>query len=110
MHRHSRHPSRTRHRSGRITTVVAVLLIAVMAQINGTVTASASTPDPAVWVGSPFAGTWPNEDGCPDDYPSDTCSLPSVHHIVYTNPVGGYLDDWAADLQGVSPGTPVVLY
>jgi hypothetical protein len=33
-----------------------------------------------------------------------------VHHIVYTNPVGGYLDDWAGDLQGVTAGTGVYLY
>lgn len=73
--------------------------------------AYASTPDPAVWVGSPFSGSWPNSSGCVGAvYPSNQCSLPSVHHIVYYNPVGNYLDDWAADFQGVSAGTGVYLY
>lgn len=70
-----------------------------------------STVDPAVWIGSPFRGTWPNTVGCAGaSYPSSSCSLPSVHHIVYYNPVGGYLDDWAADFQSVSAGTSVYLY
>lgn len=67
-----------------------------------------ATTDPAVWIGSPFNGTWPNLDGCPATYPSPDCSLPSVHHILYYN--GAYLDDWAADLQSVSYGTGVYLY
>jgi hypothetical protein len=69
----------------------------------GTATAPVSSA-PLVWIGAPFHGTWPNTAGCAGaQYPSDQCSLPSVHHIVY-------LGDWAADLQSVATGTPVVLY
>jgi hypothetical protein len=70
----------------------------------------ASTPSgstPAAWVGSPFAGAWPNADGCNGAaFPSASCSLPNVHWWLANAPQG----NWAADLQGVGPGTPVVLY
>lgn len=75
--------------------------------------ASASTPDPAVWVGSPVNGNWPNTAGCAGaTYPSASCSLPTVHHIVYSSSFnwGTGIDDWAADDQGVSPGERVMLY
>lgn len=91
--------------------VILSMLLGVAATLLMQTPAMASTADPAVWVGSPFNGNWPNSSGCAGAvYPSDTCSLPSVHHIVYSNPVGGFLDDWAADLQGVSAGTSVTLY
>jgi hypothetical protein len=91
-------------------TILALLFVGA-ALLGGTTAAHASTSDPAVWVGSPFSGNWPNSDGCAGAvYPSDNCSLPSVHHIVYYNPVGNFLDDWAADFQGVSAGTSVYLY
>lgn len=89
--------------------VIAVIFAGLV--VGTTRSAHASTADPAVWVGSPFNGNWPNSNGCPAAYPSDTCSLPSVHRIVYYNPVGGYLDDWAADIgQGLPAGTGVYLY
>lgn len=72
----------------------------------------ASTPDPAVWVGSPVQGTWPNSVGCPATYPSAKCSLPSVHHIAFSTTFdwGTTKSDWAADLQSVPEGRRVVLY
>jgi hypothetical protein len=78
--------------------------------------ATASTPDPAVWVGSPVNGTWPNTAGCAGaTYPSPPngdCSLPTVHHITYysTFDWGTTIDDWASDDQGVVPGERVMLY
>ncbi len=92
----------------RLSIVVAVFVVSTMGMISS---AHASTADPAVWLGSPFSGNWPNSAGCAGAvYPSDQCSLPYVHHIVYYNPVGNYLDDWAADFQGVSAGVGVYLY
>jgi hypothetical protein len=74
---------------------------------------SASTPDPAVWIGSPVNGTWPNTAGCAGaGYPSDACSLPTVHHTVYSSSFdwGTTINDWAADDQGVPAGRRVMLY
>ncbi|MBB4910575.1 M23 family metallopeptidase [Actinophytocola algeriensis] len=55
-------------------------------------TSTAAAAEPAVWVGSPLAATWPTGS-----------SLPSQHHIPYNG-------DWSADLQSVRVGAPVVLY
>jgi hypothetical protein len=85
----------------------------VMSIIGFSVPATASTPDPAVWVGSPGNGNWPNTAGCAGaTYPSESCSLPTVHHIVYSSTFdwGTTIDDWAADDQGVVPGERVMLY
>ena len=60
----------------------------------------------SVWVGSPFRGTWPISAGCPSSFPSSTCSQPSSHWWLANAPQG----DWAADLQNVGVGQPVVLY
>ena len=86
--------------------VVSVALVAP--QVTASPQASAAT-DPAVWVGSPMNATWPNTDGCSGSgymFPSATCSLPAVHHWLAYAPLG----DWAADLQHVAVGQPVVLY
>jgi hypothetical protein len=81
---------------------VSVLIMLLGVLFGPAAPAGAATP--AVWVGSPFKGTWPNAVGCSGaTYPSVNCSLPSVHH----NP---YLGDWAADFQSVAAGTGVYLY
>ncbi|MGO4341547.1 hypothetical protein [Pedococcus sp. 2YAF34] len=76
--------------------------------------AAASTPDPAVWVGSPVNGRWPNRDDCAGAvFPSDLCSLPTVHHAVYPSSFDwgtSWGGDWAADDQGVYAGERVMLY
>jgi hypothetical protein len=75
--------------------------------------ASASTPDPAAWVGSPINGAWPDTNGCAGAaYPSSNCSLPWVHHITYATSYdwGSGVNDWAADLQRVNAGQRVMLY
>jgi hypothetical protein len=97
----------------KLTAAAAVIMAAMVPALLSMPPAAASTPDPAVWIGSPVNGTWPNKAGCPGaTYPSDSCSLPTVHHIVYysTFDWGTGIDDWAADDQGVTPGERVMLY
>lgn len=97
----------------RLTAAFAVLVTYLAALFATADSAAASTPDPAVWVGSPVSGAWPNTDGCSGaSYPSSACSLPTVHHAVYQSSFdwGSGLSDWAADDQGVSPGQRVMLY
>jgi hypothetical protein len=95
---------------------VSLLLVAGIAGgevITTADPAAASTPDPAVWIGSPVNGTWPNTDGCAGaTFPSADCSLPTTHHTVYSSAFdwGWTVSDWAADDQGVAPGQRVVLY
>lgn len=68
---------------------------------------TSSADGDSVWVGAPFTGHWPNANGCSGaTFPSYTCSLPSVHWWLARAPQG----DWAADVQGVTPGTAVRLY
>src|SRR5262249_55169083 len=70
------------YRLGMWSVFTVAALVTSIASLSAS--ASASTPDPAVWVGSPVNGTWPNTAGCAGaTYPSDSCSLPTVHHIVY---------------------------
>lgn len=68
--------------------------------------APAPSDGDSVWVGSPIRGTWPTGAGCPSTFPSSSCSQPSAHWWLANAPQG----DWAADLQNVGVGTPVVLY
>jgi hypothetical protein len=71
----------------------------------GTTTPPPSTDPPAVWVGMPFNGAWPDTQGCTAStvFPTPYCSLPSVHRSDYSG-------DWAMDIQGVAARTPVVVY
>jgi hypothetical protein len=101
-------------RLARALKAVAALACVIAPVVATTESASASTPDPSAWVGSPITGTWPDSQGCAGaGYPSTTCSLPWVHHVTYTSVYdwGTGANDWAADLQGVVPNaTPVVFY
>jgi hypothetical protein len=74
----------------------------------------ASGDAPAVWVGSPFSGTWvPENYDCPPNVSvpvaqqRQECSEPAYHHFLAASaaPVG----DWSVDL-GDPAGTPVTVY
>ncbi|GLZ38136.1 hypothetical protein [Actinokineospora sp. NBRC 105648] len=71
--------------------LAALFTFSALLSTAATSTATTSA-EPAVWVGSPSAATWPTGG-----------SLPSTHHTPY----GG---DWSADLQSVGSGAAVVLY
>src|SRR5262249_52473514 len=97
----------------KLITIAGIAVSPLALGLLSTAPASASTPDPAVWIGSPINGHWPTATGCAGAiYPSDSCSLPTVHHTVYYSSFdwGTTVDDWAADDQGVVPGERVMLY
>jgi hypothetical protein len=98
-------PRRTPYwrRSRRVIAAGVLVLIGVHAAGGSPDDPLAARNDhlPAIWVGSPVDGRWPDSDGCPGT--PATCSLPNRHHVPY----GG---DWAADIQGVGAGTAVLVY
>ncbi len=108
--------TKTRTKAGyrRVLELVVAALILIGVPALTTTPASASTPDPAIWIGSPVYGSWPSTAGCAGAvYPSASCSLPTVHHIAYATSYnwGTGLNDWAADLQSVTANsTPVRVY
>lgn len=102
--------SRARRAAGVLFVTTGVVALTAAGSVATAGTAEASPPTPAAWFGSPLAATWPTEDGCAGaTYPSDTCSLPATHHIVYLS-ANGEVGDWAADLQNVEAGQQVKLY
>jgi hypothetical protein len=63
--------------------------------------------DASAHIGAPTAGKWPSS--CSGaSYPSESCGLPSVHHILYFG--ASILGNWAVDLRGMSAGTTVRVY
>jgi len=58
--------------------------------------------DTKVWVGAPFAGTWPGN-------ARSTDSLPSMHAPVYTVPGHNWKHDWAMDFYATA-GTQVKVF
>jgi hypothetical protein len=100
-------------RNARALTLTATL---VATFLGGPTPPAAAADLPAVWVGSPVNGYWPRnayvsgswECVSTTQWPSARCSLPFAHHTTYAG--DPYRGDWAADLQGVSTGTPVKVF
>lgn len=100
--------------AGRRGTILGILLATVALTSAAAVafpTAASATVDPEVWIGSPYNGNWASSKDCPAPYPSDSCSEPQYHHVVYAGLAGLSAGQaWATDIGNISVGTAIRLY